>query len=70
MFHPDHDPRIAAECYDHDRDPVWRVEHRPDGTYWWIVTDWTGTTVAHGIQMTIGSAVNEAVRWSTGQPAA
>ena len=70
MFHVKHDLRIAAECYENGRDPVWRVEHHDDGTYRWVVTDWTGNTVAHGIQMTVGSAVTEAVRWSTGQSGA
>lgn len=64
------DPRIAAESYGQGRASDWRVEHRPDGTLWWVVTDWTGHLVAHGVRATIGEAVTEAVRWSTGQPIA
>ena len=72
MFHvkPEPDPRVAAEHYGDGRASDWRVEYRPDGSYWWVVTDWTGELVAHGIQASVGSAVNEAVRWSIGQRSA
>ena len=65
MFHVKQDPRIAAEHYGRGRESDWRVEHRPDCTFWWCVTDWTGATVAYGVRATIGEAVTEAVRWST-----
>jgi len=70
MFHVKHDPdpRVAAEHYGDGRNADWRVEYRPDGTFWWVVTDWTGATIAHGIRDNQGDAVAEAVRWSTGQP--
>jgi hypothetical protein len=60
------DPRIAAEHYapHGSRLPDWRVEHRPDGSFWWVVTDWTGELVAHGVRATLGEGVTEAVRWA------
>jgi hypothetical protein len=59
------DPRIAAEHYGAAREPDWRVEHRPDGTFWWVVTDWTGETVTHGVVPLLGEAVAACVKWST-----
>lgn len=65
MFRVKHDPRIAAESYGDGRAADWRVEHRPDATFWFVVTDWTGETIAHGVRNTIGEAVTECVKWAT-----
>lgn len=65
MFHVEHDPRIAAEHYGRARESDWRVEYRPDGTFWWVVTDWTGETIAHGVRALLGEATADAVRWAT-----
>jgi hypothetical protein len=64
MFHVKQDPRIAAEHYGAGRAADWRVEYRPDGTFWWVVTDWHGETARTGVPHE-GEAVTEAVRWAT-----
>ena len=65
MFHVEHDPRIAVEHYGAGRESDWRVEHCPDGSFWWVVTDWTGELEQHGVRATLGEAVAECVKWST-----
>jgi hypothetical protein len=66
MFHVKHlDGPIAAEHFGGDLEPDWRVERRPGGTYYFVVTDWTGATVTAGVRALLGDAVTECVRWST-----
>lgn len=67
MFHvkQSSDGPVAAECYGADLAPDWRVERRPDGSLYWLVTDWQGETVAHGVRSSVVDAIVECVRWST-----
>lgn len=58
-------PGVPVEHFGNDHDPDWRVEQRPGGTFWWCVTDWHGETIAHGVTLSLGAAVVEAVKWST-----
>lgn len=66
MFHVEHAPgQVELEHFGQGREPDWRVERRPDRTLYWVVTDWAGELVAHGVRDTVGEAVTEAVRWAT-----
>ena len=65
MFHVKHlDGTIAAEHFGGDHESDWRVERRPGGTYYFVVTDWQGVTVASGVRGFLTDAIVEAVRWA------
>lgn len=65
MFHVKHlDGPIAAEHFGQAHESDWRVERRPGGTYYFVVTDWTGATVASGVRGFLADAIVECVRWA------
>ena len=55
----------AVEHFGGHLEPDWRVENRPDGTWYWIVVDWHGETIAHGVTTSLGEGVANAVKYST-----
>lgn len=63
MFHVKQ-PGVPVEHFGAPHEPDWRVESRPDGTFYWIVTDWHGEPIASGIRVGLTDAIGECVRWA------